>query len=301
MGETGWVILDRGILRLSGPDVRPFLQGLISNDIERVGGDRAIYAALLTPQGKYLFDLFVYQDGDSLLIDAEGARLADLHRRLMMYRLRAKVEIEDAPGLRVAAILGDEVAEALGLRSEPGAARALEGGVVAIDPRLAEIGARALLPEEHLGAALAALGLTPLPFTAYETRRLELGLPESGRDLVVDKSILLESGFEELHGVDFDKGCFVGQELTARTKHRGLVRKRLMPVVIEGGAPEPGTQVLLDGRDAGELRSSHDGRGLALLRLDRLAQAERDDRRLTAGEATLRALRPGWMVLPEAR
>src|SRR5918995_340909 len=169
------------------------------------------------------------------------------------------------------ALLGPEAAARLDLPDRPGAARAVDEGVVLIDPRLADLGARAILPRGRAAQLLEGMGLEPLPREAYEQARIALGVPDGSRDLVVERSTLLESGFEELHGVDFKKGCFVGQELTARMKYRGLVRKRLMPVAFEGPAPVPGTPIRLDGKDAGEMRSGQDGHGIALLRLEQVA------------------------------
>ncbi len=292
MGQAKFVRLeDRGILAVSGPDRRTFLQGLVSNDVEKVATDRAVYAAFLTAQGKYLHDFIMIEQGDAIWLDAERARLADLKRRLSIYRLRAKVEITERPDLAVAAVFGDGALAALDLPAEPGVARPLEGGVVLVDPRLAKLGARAILPRDALGSVLAALGLTDADFTAYDRHRLALGIPDGSRDLVPDKSILLEAGFEELNGVDWQKGCYIGQELTARTKYRGLIKKRLFPVQIAGATPEPGAIVMLDGKDVGELRSSRDGLGLALLRLDAISEG----RRLSADAATIVPHRPDWM------
>jgi tRNA-modifying protein YgfZ len=237
------------------------------------------------------------QVGDALLLDTERARAGDLMRWLMMYRLRAKVEIEDrSDALEVAALLGDGIAGRLDLPDQPGAARALGDGVALIDPRLARLGGRAVSPRGRSVSLLEDLGFAALPPAAYEQARLALGVPDGSRDLVVDRSTLLESGFEELHGVDFKKGCFVGQELTARMKYRGLVRKRLMPVALQGPPPEPGTQILLDGRDAGELRSSVDGRGIALLRLEQVARAAEQGKPLLAGETEVIPHKPDWVI-----
>jgi folate-binding protein YgfZ len=159
---------------------------------------------------------------------------------------------------------------------------------VLTDPRLAGLGARIVADRRHL-ASLP--GLAPTDVAAYDRHRLEHGVADGSRDLVPDKSILLESGFDELNGVDWQKGCYVGQELTARTKYRGLIKKRLFPVRIEGPMPPPGTIVTLDGKDAGEMRSSRDGLGLALLRLEAVAAA----RPLSADASTLTPLRPDWM------
>jgi tRNA-modifying protein YgfZ len=294
----GFVPLDdRGVLAVGGPDARSLLQGLISNDIERVSPTRSIYAALLTPQGKFLFDFFISQLDDQLLLDAERARLDDLVRRLTMYRLRAKATFEDvSERFGVAALLGDGVAAAVGLPDEEGAARPLEGGVVLIEPRHRALGGRAILPAAGLTAALAGLGFGELDREAYDRRRIELGLPDGSRDMRVEKAILLENGFEELHGVDFAKGCFVGQELTARTKYRGLIRKRLMPVVLRGPRPEPDAIIRLGEREAGEMRSSVDGWGLALLRLEQVERARAEGTPLKVGETEVVPVKPDWAL-----
>jgi folate-binding protein YgfZ len=269
MTQASFVVLeDRGILAVSGPDRRSFLQGLVSNDVEKVAADAAVYAALLTAQGKYLHDFIMIEHGEAIWLDAEAARLADLKRRLSLYRLRAKVAIDERPELAVAAVFGDGALDALGLPREPGAARTEVDGPVMVDPRLVELGARAILPHDQIRSELAGRGLGEADFAAYDRHRLALGVPDGSRDLVLEKSILLESGFEELHGVDWQKGCYIGQELTARTKYRGLIKKRLRPVRIDGPAPEPGTIITRDGNEAGEMRSSRDGIGLALLRLE---------------------------------
>jgi tRNA-modifying protein YgfZ len=292
MAQGSFVILDdRGILAVSGPDRRPFLQGLVSNDVEKLSRDHAAYAALLTPQGKYLHDFILIEEGEAIWLDAEAARLGDLRRRLAIYRLRAKVEIAERPELAVAAVFGAGALAALGLAEEPGAARPLESGIALTDPRLAELGARAILPRDGLRPALAALGLAEADFAAWDRHRLALGIPDGSRDLVPDKSILLEAGFDELNGVDWQKGCYVGQELTARTKYRGLIKKRLFPVRIDGPAPIPGTMVTGEGKDAGEMRSSRDGQGLAVLRLDAVGAG----RPLLADGATLVPVQPDWM------
>jgi hypothetical protein len=299
MSNAGYIVLaDRGVLALRGADVRPFLQGLISNDIERIRPDHASYAALLTPQGKFLFDFFIVQHGDELLLETELARVGDLQRRLMMYRLRSKVEIEDvSAGFAVVALIGEGVAEMLDLPARPGACRALEHGLAFVDPRLVRMGVRALLPAQNAASAIAQLQLDEAPRAAYERLRLSLGMPDGSRDLIVEKATLLESGFEELNGVDFGKGCFVGQELTARMKFRGLVRKRLLPVTFDGAAPTPGTIIRLGEREAGEMRSSSDGHGLALLRLEHVAKAKESGVPLIAGGTEIVPVPPDWAKL----
>jgi folate-binding protein YgfZ len=294
MLDASFALLDdRGVLAVSGPDRRDFLQGLVSNDVGKIGPTQARYAALLTAQGKYLHDFLMVEGGGTILLDAEAGRLDDLKRRLSIYRLRAKAALDKQPELAVAAIFGDGALATAGLSGEPGIARPFGAGVVFVDPRLPDLGARCILPRTDIREALAAVGLADAGFAAYDRLRLELGIPAGSRDLMPEKSILLESGFDELNGVDWQKGCYIGQELTARTKYRGLIKKRLVPVVIDGPDPAPGTIVTADGRDVGEMRSSREGLGLALLRIEAVVTGKR----LKAGESTIVATTPGWMHL----
>jgi len=295
MTEHTYVILeDRGVLAISGDDARTFLQGLISNDINKVSATHAIHAALLTPQGKYLHDFFITEaPGGGLLMDCERARLEDLAKRLKLYKLRAKVTIEDqSDAWLVAALPGGTGAP----DADAGAATIKDGGVLYTDPRLAALGARAILPADSADATLAGLGLSAGDRGAYDLLRLDLGVPDGSRDLIVDKSILLESGFDELNGIDWKKGCYMGQELTARTKYRGLVRKRLLPVEIEGTLPEAGTPVTLDGKEVGEVRSTvadgSGGRGLAMIRLEHLQAGGPFE----AAGAKITPRKPDWAV-----
>ncbi len=300
MAQGKFVVLDdRGILAVSGADRRSFLQGLVSNDIDKVAADRAVYAALLTAQGKYLHDFIMAAAGEAVWLDGEMARLADLKRRLSVYRLRAKAALDDMQELAVAAVFGAGPCSALDLPEEAGSARPFGAGVALVDPRLAALGARVILTRNEIRPALAKVGLAEADFASYDRHRLALGVPDGSRDLVVEKSILLEAGFDELNGVDWQKGCYVGQELTARTKYRGLIKKRLFPVRIEGPAPgpTPGTIVTFDGKEAGEMRSSRDGFGLALLRLDAVA----NEHSLSAGATKLVPIHPEWMRIEDNR
>jgi folate-binding protein YgfZ len=294
MAEAYFVMLeDRGILAVSGPDRRPFLQGLVTNDVDKVTPTAARYAALLTAQGKYLHDFIIADTGESILLDVEADRLAELKRRLSLYRLRAKASLDERPDLCVAAVFGDGAQEALDLPREPGACRLYNSGLALVDPRLTALGARTVVPREAAKTVLLNAGLTQAGIDAYDRLRLSLGVPDGSRDLVVEKSILLEAGFDELNGVDWQKGCYVGQELTARTKYRALIKRRLMLVTIEGPAPSPGTAVLADGREVGEMRSSRDGLGLALLRIDDVTAG----RKFVCGEAAITPEQPEWMRL----
>jgi folate-binding protein YgfZ len=285
---------ERGVVGVGGAEARPFLQGLISNDIDRLRPDRALYAALLTPQGKYLFDFLLVQSGDTIWLDAEAARRTELLERLTMYRLRAKVTLADLTETMEVLALAEDGPD---LGNELGAATAWAGGVVFRDPRLARLGARAVLPRAAVVDAVRRIGLAEAEHTDYESLRLALGVPCPPHDLVPQRSLLLESSFEELDGVAFDKGCYVGQELTARTKHRALVRKRLLPVRVEGPLPAPGTPLMLGEREAGEMRSGEGGRGIALIRLEAIGESMPT---LTAGESRATPEWPEWLAAREA-
>jgi tRNA-modifying protein YgfZ len=287
------VLDDRGVLAVAGPDRAAFLQGLVSNDVAKVDAAHARHAALLTAQGRYLHDFMMMAAGETIWLETEAARLADLKRRLSLYRLRAKVALAERADLAVAVVFGAGVLKALDLPETAGAARPWSAGIVAVDPRLAALGARCVLPRAPLRERLAGLGFAEAGFAEYDRRRLELGVADGSRDLVPEKTILLEAGFDELNGVDWQKGCYIGQELTARTKYRGLLKRRLVPVRIDGAAPPPGAIVTAEGREAGEMRSSREGIGLALLRLEAVTAGAP----LAAGEAVLQPQVPAWMRL----
>jgi folate-binding protein YgfZ len=284
---------DRGVLAVSGEDRVAFLQGLVSNDVERVTPEHAVYAAFLTAQGKFLFDFIVVDDGERLLLDCEAARLADFAKRLRIYKLRSKIELTDvSESFRVFAVHGDGALAVLGLASgAAGASGPCLGGLAVIDPRLAALGARLILP---VNADPSSLGLAPGTPDDYDRRRIQLGIPDGSRDMEVDKTVLLEAGFEELNGVDWKKGCYMGQELTARTKYRGLVKRRLMPISTDGPLPPPGTRITLNGRDAGEIRSTQGDVAMAMVRLNMLEKTADGAAVLTAGEVTVTPQKPDW-------
>ncbi|HUK08008.1 MAG TPA: folate-binding protein [Stellaceae bacterium] len=285
----------RGVLEIAGEDRHEFLQGLITNDARKLSPSRALYAAFLTPQGKYLHDFFLMEIGGSVLLDGERARLGDLLRRLSIYKLRSKVTLADASErFQVSAAFGDDALALLDLPAERGAARMFAGGVAYVDPRLAQLGARLLLPRSSGMAPLEALGFKRADAEVYDRLRLAAGIPDGSRDLPIEKAILLEAGFDELNGIDWEKGCYMGQELTARTKYRALIKKRLLPVRIDGAPPPPGTPILLGEQEAGEIRSGSGELALALIRLEALEEAASSGAALTAGGSRVIATKPDW-------
>jgi folate-binding protein YgfZ len=261
----------RGVIAVAGADRVSFLQGLVSNDVARAAPGVAVWSAVLTPQGKWLADFFILSDGERLLLDVERAQAGALVPLLSRFRLRSKVTVAD-------------LSAAFRVHAAWDGAPEVAGAVVAPDPRLAAAGWRVL-----------SAGVLPVNATAadWDAHRLALGLPDGSADLEAEKTVLLEAGFDELGGVSWTKGCYMGQELTARTKYRGLVKRRLVPVLIEGAVPAPGTPVFADGAEVGAMRSSRGGRGLAQLRLEAIGAEG-----LRCGDAVLRPRRPEWMVLP---
>jgi hypothetical protein len=259
----------RGVIEIGGEDRVTFLQGLVSNDVAAAAPGRAVWTALLTPQGKWLADFFILTEGQRLLLDCERAQVAMLLPRLSRFRLRSKVTIAARDDFSVFVAWDGP---------PPGAT------VAAPDPRLPAAGWR-------------LLATTPIEVNAtavdWDLYRLRLGLPDGSADLEAEKSVLLEAGFDELSGVAWDKGCYMGQELTARTRYRGLVKRRLVPVMVDGPLPAPGTPVLRNGAEVGTMRSGHGSLGLAVLRLEALSGA------LACGEARLTPRIPDWMRLPE--
>jgi tRNA-modifying protein YgfZ len=261
MSTTIAHLASRAVITVSGPDWRSFLQGLLTQDVETLAPGELRFAALLTPQGKLLYDLFVAGTDDGALLDVAAAHRAAILTRLTLYRLRAKVELlaSDTP---VFAVFGaGEIPKAY------------------VDPRLAGLGARA-----YGGLDANA------DEDAYEAHRLALGVPGPA-DWGSEATYPIEADFDLMAGIDFKKGCFVGQETTSRMKRRGTIKNRMLPITFDGPAPAFGTEVLAGSLRAGEVLSGRNGRAMALLRLDRI-----EDAALTAEGRPVRVDRPAWLA-----
>jgi tRNA-modifying protein YgfZ len=256
----------RGVIEIAGTDRVSFLNGLVSNDVTQAAPGGAVWAALLTPQGRYVADFFIFAAPESLLLDAPSSQLGEILRRLGRYRLRADVRLAD---------VSDRFGVAAGWNGAPMPER-----IAAPDPRLAEAGWRAIVPRENLPPDTGE--------AAYHAHRIALGLPDGPPDLEADKTLLLEANFDVLNGVSWTKGCYMGQELTARTHYRGLVKRRLVPVTVEGPLPAPGTAVMNGDTEAGTIRSGAGNLALAMLRTESLESP------LEAGAARVVPRRPAW-------
>lgn len=292
MTETNLCRLsDRGVLRICGEDALSFFQGLITNDVAKLDSAGALYTALLTPQGKILFDFFLVRaddkgSGKTLLIDCASTQAADLAKRLTFYKLRAAVEIEN-------------LSESHGIIAHWGDADApeIEGAVVFADPRVSDMGRRIIAPVGAI-AGLAPDSGTHAAGDAenrYHALRISCGLPDSIRDIGSGEMFPHESNLDQLGAVDFKKGCYVGQEVVSRTEHRGTARKRVLPIRADGTAPVSGDTISADGKPIGTVLSESGDHALAIVRLDRAASALEAGSALETAGGTVHLLRPAWV------
>jgi folate-binding protein YgfZ len=289
------VLPDRSVVAIAGPDRVKFLQGMTTNDIRRLAPDRALYAGFLSGQGKLLYDVFAIADGDRILIDIAADMADDFVKRLNAFKLRATVEIGET-ALAVAATWGSGAAARLELEATEGTVgnRAFaEPHHAFVDPRIAALGVRLVYPVGFpIAAKLAPLGFASATVADYTAHRLSLGIADTA-EIGGEICYPLEANFEMLHGVDFKKGCYVGQELTARMKLRGTQRKRVLPVTGAAPLPATGTSVTSDGTVLGPLIATSGTRGLALLRLDRLGDAQGG--MVSAQDVQLNINWPNWL------
>jgi len=257
----------RAVMTLSGSERRSLLQGIITNNIDQLGDGKGLYSALLTPQGKFLHDFFLIEKNDVIYLDCEADRMAELFQKLLMYRMRSNVEILDRSD-HYKVITSTQQFDDIDLSFS--------------DPRHPKMGYRAI-------AEIFPHGATE---TNYHKRRIKLGIAEGTYDFIPDKSTVLEGRFEQINGLDFEKGCYVGQEVTARMKYRGKIKKLMFPVILSGQSPEFGTAVIDEkGIKIGDLRSSYDKYAIVLFRIKDLIF----DHQYSCGNIYVTAYKPDWM------
>jgi hypothetical protein len=274
---------DRGVLKVAGKDACKFLNGLITSDMAKVTPAAPCFAALLTPQGKIIADFIIIiadAAGDEFYLDCPRARAATLVERLDFYKLRAKVTVENLSEILAVMTIWDGAAAAHWALNYP-------------DPRLPNLGRRCVTPPDPAGAA-AAFAAELVDATDYEAHRIALGVPSGGLDFDYEDAFPHEADMDQLNGVDFQKGCFVGQEVVSRMEHRGTARTRVVPVAFGGAAPAPGSAVTADAKPVGTMGSAAAGHGLAMLRLDRVEEALAADKSLVAEGTQLRLRKPAW-------
>lgn len=285
-------LTNRGILKVSGADRLAFLQGLVTNDVRQLTPERSLYSLLLTPQGKHFFDLFLSEVGDEWWIEADRARLEELKKRLSLYKLRSNVVLDIDQEQSIFVLWGENVAATFDLQDVPGQTQHTPLWHAYIDPRLQGLGVRMIIDSNHIAGLQQCEGLTMVAAQEYCYHRYGLGVPESDAELLVDKSIPLENGMDELKAIDWQKGCYMGQELTSRTRYRGLVRKRLLPVVFNGDI-DLGMPIMAGEAEVGTWRGVCRDRGLALIRLEAL------NKTLVCGGTEIKIIQPDWIALPE--
>lgn len=270
------LLRDRAIVAVSGADAETLLNRLVTNDLLGMGNGAARYAALLSPQGKLLFDFFVFKRPDAFWIDCVRNQAAELATKLAMFKLRSKVVIGRADELGVAASQDEALIGAAGPAFH--------------DPRHEELGYRIVARRETLREDDAAVA-------AYEAHRIALGVPKGGVDFVYGDTFVHDANLDLLHGVDFDKGCYVGQEVVSRVHHRGSARKRVVKVHFYGDPPCPGTDLVAGGQKLGTITSVVGRKGLAAARTDRLAEAEANNAPVLAGETLVGVTMPGENIV----
>jgi tRNA-modifying protein YgfZ len=285
------LLADRGVVCVAGEDAEKLLQGLITGDMELLARHSALHAALLSPQGKILFDFFVVRVPDGFLLETADTQAAGLARRLAMYKLRAKVDIRDvSEDYRVLAVWGEG----------PVSSGETSGSVAFTDPRLPALGLRVLAEARFaIDIAAATNGAEATP-EDYHAHRIALGVPEGGRDYHFGEAFPHEADLDQLSGVSFTKGCFIGQEVVSRMQNRATVRKRVVPVT--GEAPlTMGAEITAGPATIGNIGSVAGRQALALLRLDRAAEAEAKGEPLHAGGVTIALRKPSWATFELAR
>jgi folate-binding protein YgfZ len=276
---------DRGVVKVAGADARTFLNGLLTTDVGKVTPEQARFGALLTPQGKIIVDCIVAEaptgDGGGFFLDCPRALAPSLVEKLNFYKLRAKVICED-------------LSEVLGVMAVWDGAGSTDYGLIYADPRLPALGQRVMLPPHLAKEAAADLGAELMEAAAYEAHRIAQGVPRGGLDFIYGDAFPHETDMDQLAGVDFDKGCYVGQEVVSRMEHRGTARNRIVPVMAGNFAPDAGVPVMAGDRQVGTTGSHAGNRGLAMLRLDRVADARAAGIPLTAGGVAIEPHKPDW-------
>ena len=279
------LLSDRGVVKVAGDDARSFLHGLVSADMLELRPGGARFGGLLTPQGKIIADFIATEaaekDGGGFFLDVARERAKPLVDRLNLYKLRSRVMVED-------------LCDVLGVLAAWDGTGTTSVGLAYTDPRLPALGVRIMLPPHRAGDASARLGASLVGEEQYETHRIALGIPRGGADFSYGDAFPHEADMDQLGGVDFAKGCYVGQEVVSRIEHRGIARARIVVVGYEGAAPQAGAAITAEGRTVGTMGTAAGGRGLALLRLDRVAEALSRGEELAAGDVRLRPIKPDW-------
>ncbi|QQO36125.1 folate-binding protein YgfZ [Bradyrhizobium diazoefficiens] len=280
---------DRGVIKVAGEDARNFLNGLVTTDLDKLKPGLGRFGALLTPQGKIIVDFLITEapagHGGGFLIDCPKALADGLATKLKFYKLRAKVTV-------------DNLSNDLGVLAAWDGQLAAQPDLAFADPRNAELGTRILVPEDLKQKLSDLIGAELVDAADYEAHRIALGVPRGGLDFMYSDAFPHETNMDRLAGVDFDKGCYVGQEVVSRMQHRGTARTRSVKVLLEDSSPEAGVSVMAGDKSVGTMGSSAQGKGIALVRIDRVADALDAGQPLTAGGLALKLAEPDVVRIP---
>ncbi|WP_024341546.1 YgfZ/GcvT domain-containing protein [Bradyrhizobium japonicum] len=280
---------DRGVVKVAGEDARNFLNGLITTDLDRLKPGLGRFGALLTPQGKIIVDFLITEvpagHGGGFLIDCPKALADTLATKLKFYKLRAKATVDN--------LSGD-----MGVLAAWDGQPAAQPDLAFADPRNDGLGYRVLIPEDLKLKLSDLIGAELVDSAEYEAHRIALGVPRGGLDFMYSDAFPHETNMDRLAGVDFDKGCYVGQEVVSRMQHRGTARTRSVKVLLDGASPEPGATILAGDKPVGTIGSSAGGKGIALVRVDRVAEALDAGQPLTAGGLPLTLAEPDVVRIP---
>jgi folate-binding protein YgfZ len=280
---------DRGVVKVAGEDARNFLNGLVTTDVDKLKPGLGRFGALLTPQGKITVDFLITEapagHGGGFLIDCPKPLADGLATKLKFYKLRAKVTVEN---------LSDDLGVLAAWDGKPAA----QPDLAFADPRNGDLGYRILIPEDLKQKLSDLIGAVLVDAAAYEAHRIALGVPRGGLDFTYSDAFPHETNMDRLSGVDFDKGCYVGQEVVSRMQHRGTARTRSVKVLLEDFSPEPGVSVMAGDKPVGTMGSSAKGKGIALVRIDRVADALDAGQALTAGGLAVRLAEPDVVRIP---
>lgn len=285
------VLSHRTLIKIGGADKLSFIQGLVSNDMGKITPDHSLYTLLLSPQGRLQFDILAHQIGHDWFFEVDTDRAEALIKRLTVFKLRSNVTLDLVQDKSILSLWGENLAEQLELEAIEGAARTNQLWTVFIDPRLMNLGARLIITSDQLEKVKDCLGLKLTDLKQYNKYRYQFGVPEGAQEISVDRAIPLELGMDELNAIDWNKGCYMGQELTARTRYRGLVRKRVFPVT--------GQKILVDypimdgDQEVGQWLAHEEDIGLAMIRLSSI------NSELKSKDQAVNLLRPSWMKLPD--
>jgi folate-binding protein YgfZ len=270
---------DRGVVKVSGDGARDFLNGLVTTDLAALRPGQGRFGALLTPQGKIIVDFLITEappsEGGGFLVDCPRALAQGFADKLGFYKLRAKVAVEN-------------LSDNLGVLAAWDGDLSIKPDLAFADPRDAALGWRILAPADLAQKVADAIGATLVDSAAYEAHRIACGAPRGGLDFIYGDAFPHETNMDRLRGVDFDKGCYVGQEVVSRMQHRGTARTRTVRVMLDGPAPEPGTVILAGDKSVGTMGSAAESQGLALIRIDRAADALQAGVPLTSGGLAVR-------------